>query len=212
MDRLGKLKKALQDSQDELNDLQAQLEDCNARLIKAESLINSLAKEKTRWKALSEELSIDLVNLTGDVLISAGMIAYLGAFNSVYRDEVADKWVKKSSEFKIPNSGTFSLKRVLGKPVEIRQWNLWALPSDDFSVENAIITKTARRWPLFIDPQGQANKWIRNLGKDEKIKVCKFSDGNYLRHLEAGITNGVPVMIENIGVDLDPAIEPLLQK
>jgi dynein heavy chain len=53
--------------------------------------------------------------------------------------------------------------------------------------ENAIITKTARRWPLFIDPQGQANKWIRNLGKDKKIKVLKFSDNNYLKYLEACI-------------------------
>lgn len=46
-----------------------------------------------RWKALAGVLTVDLVNLTGDVLISAGMIAYLGAFNSVYRDEVSHIWV-----------------------------------------------------------------------------------------------------------------------
>lgn len=154
MDKVNKMKRDLQDLKDELADLEAQLEDCKARLIKAESLINSLSKEKERWFSLSKELAVDLVNLTGDVLISAGMIAYLGAFNSVYRDEVATLWVKQSSDRKIPNSGSFSLKRVLGNPVEIRTWNLQQLPSDDFSIENAIITKTARRWPLFIDPQG----------------------------------------------------------
>jgi len=121
-------------------------------LIKAESLITSLSKEKTRWKQLSEDLSIDLVNLTGDILVSAGLIAYLGAFNSLYRDEILAIWVQLSTDRKIPNSGKFSLSKTLGDPVEIRQWNLWALPSDDFSVDNAIITKTARRWPLFIDP------------------------------------------------------------
>ena len=157
-------------------------------------------------------MAVDLVNLTGDVLISAGMIAYLGAFNSVYRDEVAAKWVKESSDRKIPNSGQFSLKRVLGNPVEIRTWNLQSLPSDDFSIENAIITKTARRWPLFIDPKGQANKWIRNMGKDLKIRVLKFTGKDYLKHLEACIRLGYPVLIENVGVELDPAIEPLLQK
>lgn len=103
-----------------------------------------------------------------------------------------------STERKIPNSGTFSLKAVLGNPVEIRQWNLWALPSDDFSVDNAIITKAARRWPLFIDPQGQANKWIRNLGKDAGIKILKFTDGKYLKFLEGAIRNGTPVLIENV--------------
>jgi dynein heavy chain len=124
MDKVNKMKRSLQDLKDELTDLEAQLEDCKSRLIKAESLINSLSKEKERWLALSKELAVDLVNLTGDVLISAGMIAYLGAFNSVYRDEVAAQWVKLSSEKKIPNSGSFSLKRVLGNPVEIRTWNL----------------------------------------------------------------------------------------
>jgi dynein heavy chain len=63
---------------------------------------------------------------------------------------------------------------------------------------------------LFIDPQGQANKWIRNLGKDKKIKVLKFSDNNYLKYLEACIRQGIPVLVENVGTDLDPAIEPLL--
>jgi hypothetical protein len=44
-------------------------------------------------------------------------IAYLGAFNSVYRDELADDWVKQSVEKKVPNSGKFSLSDTLGDPV-----------------------------------------------------------------------------------------------
>jgi dynein heavy chain len=40
----------------------------------------------------------------------------------------------------------------------------------------------------------------------------KFSDGNYLKLLEASIRMGTPVLMENIGEELDPAIEPLLQK
>jgi dynein heavy chain len=43
---------------------------------------------------MSEKLSVTYINLTGDVLISSGMIAYLGAFNSVFRDELAEAWVK----------------------------------------------------------------------------------------------------------------------
>ena len=64
--------------------------DCEARLIKAKSLIGGLGGEKTRWKAESERLAIVYDNLTGDVLVSSGMIAYLGAFTSLYRAELAD--------------------------------------------------------------------------------------------------------------------------
>jgi hypothetical protein len=45
------------------------------------------------------------------------MIAYLGAFNSVFRDGLAEKWVKACEEREIPNGGTFSLARVLGDAV-----------------------------------------------------------------------------------------------
>jgi len=53
-----------------------------------------------------------------------------------------------------------------------------------YSVENAIIVTNANRWPLMIDPQGQANKWIKNMEKANKLEVIKLSDPNYSRQLE----------------------------
>jgi dynein heavy chain len=52
---------------------------------------------------MSNKMSAVYINLTGDVLISSGMIAYLGAFNSLYRDELAASWVKQCQEKNIPN-------------------------------------------------------------------------------------------------------------
>lgn len=40
-----------------------------------------------------------------------------------------------------------------------------------FSIDNAIIVSNARRWPLMIDPQAQANKWIKNMEKPNKLQV-----------------------------------------
>ena len=157
-------------------------------------------------------MAIVFENLTGDVLISSGMIAYLGAFTSLFRSDLAEQWVTLCEEKQIPNSGKFSLDRVLGNAVMIRNWGLFGLPNDSFSVENAIINQKARRWPLFIDPQGQANKWLKSMHKEAGLKALKFTDGNYLKFLEAGIRNGNPILIENIAEDMDPAIEPLLQK
>lgn len=39
------------------------------------------------------------------------------------------------------------------------------LPKDENSIENGIIIEKGRRWPLMIDPQGQANKFIKSMGK-----------------------------------------------
>lgn len=53
-----------------------------------------------------------------------------------------------------------------------------------YSVENAIIVMSANRWPLMIDPQGQANKWVKNMEKMNKLEVVKMSDVNFSRNLE----------------------------
>lgn len=212
VDKVNILKADLKQTQDKKTDLEAQVKDCEERLVKAESLIGGLGGEKVRWKAEAERLAIVYNNLTGDVLISSGMIAYLGAFTSTFRGDLSEQWVTLCEEMEIPNSGKFSLQRVLGSPVTIRNWGLFGLPNDSFSVENAIINQKANRWPLFIDPQGQANKWLKSMHKEHSLKALKFTDGNYLKFLEAGIRVGNPVLIENIGEEMDPAIEPLLQK
>jgi len=39
-----------------------------------------------------------------------------------------------------------------------------------------------------------------------------MSDGNLLRNLELGVQFGKWVLIENVGEELDPALEPILLK
>lgn len=62
-----------------------------------------------------------------------------------------------------------------------------------------------------IDPQGQANRWIRSK-EDAELKILKLTDGKFLRSLENAIRTGQPVLLEDIGEQLDPALEPLLLK
>jgi hypothetical protein len=71
----------------------------------------------------------------------------------------------------IPQTQRFSLAASLGDPVRTREWLIAGLPNDSFSIENGIIVAHARRWPLLIDPQGQANKWVKNLEKERKLQV-----------------------------------------
>lgn len=59
--------------------------------------------------------------------------------------------------------------KFLSDPLKIREWNAQGLPSDDFSTENGIIIVRGSRWPLVIDPQCQAQKWIKQMEKDLKV-------------------------------------------
>ena len=67
----------------------------------------------------------------------------------------------------------FKLGTCLGEPVAIRQWTINKLPNDSFSVDNAIMLSNSNRWPLMIDPQRQANKWIRNMEAARNIKTVE---------------------------------------
>jgi len=62
------------------------------------------------------------------------------------------------------------------------------------------------------DGAGQANKWVKNMERTNKLGIIKLTDESYLRVLENAITFGSPVLLENVGEDIDPVLEPVLQK
>ncbi|KAL0892691.1 hypothetical protein ABMA27_014410 [Loxostege sticticalis] len=190
--------------------LEDEIDLCSTKLARAEQLIGGLGGEKARWTDLAHELEELLGNIIGDVLLSAGFIAYLGPYTVNYRREIVQVWNNRTIALKIPCSESFSLITTLGEPVVIRVWNIAGLPVDAFSIENGIIVEKSRRWPLMIDPQEQANKWIKNMERENQLKVIKLTDPNYVRVLENSIQMGYPVIMENIREQLDAVLEPVL--
>ncbi|XP_077075428.1 dynein axonemal heavy chain 3 isoform X1 [Siphateles boraxobius] len=211
-DRLQALNDTFEGMIQKKKDLEANIELCSQKLIRAEKLIGGLGGEKDRWTEAARLLGIKYTNLTGDVLLSSATVSYLGAFTVDYRVECQGKWHELCSEKKVPCSKDFTLSNTLGNQVLIRSWQISGLPVDSFSTDNGIIVSNSRRWPLMIDPQGQANKWIKNMNKANKLSVIKLSDGNYIRTLENAIQFGTPVLLENVGEELDAVLEPVLLK
>ncbi|KAL0984291.1 hypothetical protein UPYG_G00139540 [Umbra pygmaea] len=193
-------------------DLEDKIKLCSQKLIRAEKLIGGLGGEKSRWTQAAQLLAIRYTNLTGDVLLSSGTVSYLGAFTVDYRVECQREWHLLCQAKYVPCSEDFTLSNTMGNQVSIRAWHISGLPVDSFSIENGIIVSNSRRWPLMIDPQGQANKWIKNMEKANKLAVIKLTDGNYLRTLENCIAFGTPVLLENVGEELDAVLEPVLLK
>lgn len=195
---------------------------CQIKLERANKLIGGLGGEKVRWETTVASLDITYNNIVGDVLISAATIAYLGAFTSGFRHSMVQEWRKRLSESTISHTDGCTIRTALGDAVQIRAWNIAGLPTDDHSSTNAIIMSKARRWPLMIDPQGQANKFIKKLGASRAsaaggaadglsgMDVLKLTDKNFLQGFENAVRFGKWVLLEDVGELLDPALEPLL--
>ena len=71
----------------------------------------------------------------------------------------------------VPCCPTFNFCEFMVKPTIVREWTIGGLPNDSFSTENGVITTKSRRWPLMIDPQGQALKWIKNM-ENKQVMLC----------------------------------------
>lgn len=55
------------------------------------------------------------------------------------------------------------------------RWLAAGLPNDAASIESGIMVAHARRWPLMIDPQRQANKWVRNMERARQLQARPLS-------------------------------------
>ncbi|XP_043489610.1 dynein axonemal heavy chain 6 [Polistes fuscatus] len=195
-----------------LNYLENEMTLVEARLNRSGRLTSALRDEKQRWQTMTEEFDKQMLNITGDTLIASGALAYLGAFTNIYREELMGTWISRCRDLQIKITTNYNLINTLADPYEIRLWNVHGLPRDQISTENAIIVMQANRWPLMIDPQEQANRWIRNMEKENDIKICKLTDHNFMRILEACIRIGAPVLLEEVTETLDPSLEPVLLK
>lgn len=66
---------------------------------------------------------------------------------------------------------------------------------------------------MISDPQGFANKWIKNLEKENRLCIIQLSQPDYVRVLENAIQYGLPVLLENVGHEpIEPIMESVLMK
>ncbi|CRK98972.1 CLUMA_CG011958, isoform A [Clunio marinus] len=210
--RVIQLNNDLDDAQLRRQMVEDEVELCRKKLIRAETLLGGLGGEGKRWVSSAGELQSIYDCLPGDVLISCGLISYLSPLTTKYRTKAVTSWHKLCTEMKIPQSLEFNFIAILGSEIKIQNWNINGLPRDLFSIENGIIMENSSQYSLFIDPQNQANKWIKEMERNNQLYVVKFSQKDYMKTIENCIENGHPVLIENIYENLEAPLDPLLKK
>ena len=183
-DKLSALEAKQQAAQARKEQLEKDVEMTGIKIARAKALVDGLGGEKKRWSEVAVLLGGQYECLAGDVLLAAAHVSFLGVFSTLYRQESITQWrsaIESRGGIKLSNG--VSLSDTLGDPVVIREWNLQGLPVDNFSVENGIVTSVTKRWPLFIDPQGQANAWIREKESANQLEIMTMTDSNYMRKL-----------------------------
>lgn len=120
-------------------------------------------------------------------------------------------WLPFISKLPVPIPVTEDLDplTMLIDDADIALWNNEGLPGDRMSIENATILTSCERWPLMIDPQLQGIKWIKTRYGDD-LKVTRLGAKGYLDIIEAAVAGGDVVLLENLGEDMDPVLDPLL--
>jgi dynein heavy chain len=85
------------------------------------------------------------------------------------------------------------------------------LPTDKFSFENGVLVTKGLRWALNIDPQSQANNWVKRMEGDTLV-IADFKDSNYIKKIEMGIVQGKQVLFQDVEQELDPVLDNVLNK
>lgn len=192
--------------------MRAKEERLRKQLERAIILVESLSGERERWIETVAQLDLAFEKLPGDCLLCTAFMSYLGAFDTKYREELVIKWSSLIEDLLIPSTSELKITNFLIDAVSIREWNIQGLPADDLSTENGVIVTHGSRWPLIIDPQMQANNWIKNMEERRQLMIIDFGMIDYLRQLERAMKEGLPVLLQNVGEYLDQAINPILRR
>ena len=83
--KLQKLVDNLDENNRKKDELERQVELCKTKLNRAEQLLGGLGGEKKRWGEEAERLGSKVQCVTGDILLSSAIVAYLGNFTPEFR-------------------------------------------------------------------------------------------------------------------------------
>lgn len=174
-------------------------------------MLESLSSEKTRWEQGSQRFDEEMSTIVGDVLLSAAFLSYGGFFDQHYREIMWREWSTHLSEAGIKYKPELAFPEYLSTADERLNWQSKSLPSDSLCIENAIMLKRFNRYPLIIDPTGQATNFLLNEYKERKITVTSFLDDAFLKVLESALRFGNPLLIQDVE-HLDPILNAVLNK
>ncbi|CDJ47273.1 Axonemal 1-beta dynein heavy chain dynein heavy chain, related [Eimeria brunetti] len=211
-EQLATLMTEQKEQTDTLREVEAEAKVMERRLQAACKLIDGLESERRRWTEDHEACSDTRTRLVGSCLIGAAFLSYAGPYTLEFRNRmVYTHWAAGVKESGVPINDPFKIEGLLTSDADIAKWNKEGLPANEMSIQNGILTTMSARWPLCIDPQMQAAKWIQQREEERSLVTKTFAD-DYIKYLELAIQYGKPFLFESVETEIDPSIDPVLER
>eukprot|EP00954_Amorphochlora_amoebiformis_P029427 1393144-Amorphochlora_amoeboformis.AAC.1 len=223
---VSELKHRLEDANKKKQSLEENQQLLMTKMDEATKLIHSLGGEKLRWSESCKRFADDKTKLLGDMALACAFVSYCGPFNFGYRAKLMTKdFYEECISLGIPVNKNIDVAQLLVDDATIAVWNSQSLPKDQLSVQNGILVTEASphgentdpllvRFPLLIDPQGQALMWLKN----KEAKNFPYTGTTTLGHRNLAkitkhcVEQGKTLLVEGVVDEVIPLFDPILQK
>ncbi|XP_078258653.1 cytoplasmic dynein 2 heavy chain 1 isoform X2 [Rhinoraja longicauda] len=203
--KVTELKEKFQIRTTEAAKLEAEVNKAQETIEAAEKLIGQLDGEHKRWITQVAEIIEELNTLPKRAQLAAAFITYLSAAQEDQRKASLEEWIKSSGLQK------FDLRRFLCTESEQLIWKSEGLPSDDLSVENALVILQSKVCPFLIDPSSRATEWLKRHLKEARLEVINQQDSNFITAVELAVRFGKTLIIQEMD-GVEAVLYPLLRR
>ncbi|XP_066286377.1 cytoplasmic dynein 2 heavy chain 1-like isoform X1 [Branchiostoma lanceolatum] len=191
--------------------LKIDVDKANETIAAAENLVGKLDNEYKRWSAQVGELQSELDTLPKRAQLAAGFITYLASTSEDERRQTLGAWMDAT------NLTGFDVRRFLSSEREQLGWKGEGLPSDDLSMENALVILQLNNMkagshlrPFLVDPSSRAADWLKVHLKEARLEVVNQQDANFTTALELAVRFGKTLLIKEMD-GVEPILYPLLR-
>ena len=171
----------------------------------AGNLVGKLEGEHRRWSDQVQELAEELKQLPWMSLLAAAFITYLSKSPEDERRSKLTEWLEHTG------MESFNLRQFLSTESEQLKWKAEGLPSDDVSMENALMILQGQLVPFLIDPSQRATEWLKAHLKDTRLEVINQQDSNFTTALELAVRFGKTLVIQEVD-GVEPLLYPLVRR
>jgi len=195
----------------EVQNIKTEMKTVSDKVVRSTALLGSLSQERARWETQKASFSEAMSTMVGDVLLAAAFLAYCGMFEQETRRVLLHQWMNRLDTAKVMCKPDLSLVEFLSTGDSRLAWHGNGLPEDDLCVENAIMLARYNRYPLVIDPSGQAIDYLMQQHAGSKMMQTSFLDAGFLKQLESCMRFGTPLLVTDVE-RVDPILNPVLNK
>ena len=186
------------------------------KMSQASDLIGGLSGEQQRWSNDAQEFAQTKLRLVGDCAVACAFVSYCGSFNQNFRNYlIEDKYAADCEARGVPVTSNLNVQSFLADIGTVGDWNQEGLPTDPLSIQNGILVTRSSRFPLLVDPQGQALGWITSREKDrvpQMSPTVQLTDPKIKDKLEFALQEGKAFVVLGVEQEIDPLFDPVLGK